>query len=307
MRDDLTLAEQLHRGLLAVRWPEPAEIRARARRRSRRTVIAAATAVLVVASAAVAVSGGMAGPRRPSVAATVGPSPSVAATVGPSPSVAATVGPSPWVPAEVPLEVLLVPSDVHTRSKALSQAGLGEKISVDEQLIYCHRSQRLTADWEPSRYSRSVTLVRQGPAGAGPVPGDFVLSQDVYRVAPDVGVRLFAGLDTMLAACDNWRSRGPTQWQGKVIDAEAVHRWQVVDRNFAGGESVLLRHSVSQARNLKTGQRFGSPARLTSTAVVRAGDLVAVINVGRDGTERDLRRLATVAASRMCAAANPPC
>ncbi|GAA2224371.1 hypothetical protein ACFY2R_02905 [Micromonospora olivasterospora] len=287
MPDDLRFVEQLHRDLLAVRWPEPAEIRARAGRRSRRTAVLAAVAVLVVASASAV-----------AVAARPGPPPA-------SPPVTAIAGPSPsgWVPAEVPLEVLLGPADVRTTSEALTQAGLGEKVSVDELLLYCHHAQRLTADWEPSRYSRSVTLVRRS-AGAKP---EFVLSEDVYRVAPEVGGRLFAGIDKMLAPCGNWRSRGPVTRQGEVIDAEAIHRWEVVDRNFAGAESALLRHSVSKPRNLTTGRTFGSPSSPAGTAVVRVGDLVAVINMGRGGTEPELRRLAGVAADRMCPAANPPC
>jgi hypothetical protein len=228
-----------------------------------------------------------------------------ASSAGPlSPSPA----PTTRAAAEVPLDVLLGPADVETKSDSLTQAGLGEGVVVDEMLLYCHRSQRLTANWEPSRYSRSVTLLRQRPAGTDRRPGDFVLSEDVYRVAPDVAGRLFAGIDKLLAPCVSWRSSGPIQWQGKLIDAAATHSWQVVDRNFAGTESVLLRHTVSQARNLATGRPLeGTPPRPVSTAVVRVGDLVSVINVGRDGTEADLRRLSGVAAKRMCPAANPRC
>ncbi|MFJ8576968.1 hypothetical protein [Micromonospora sp. NPDC093277] len=288
--DDLAFVELVRRELREVRWPEPAEIRARARRRSRRTAVVVAVAVLTVASAsAVAVA------AHPGLT----PAPSLAATAGPSPS--------ERVLAEVPLDVLLGPADVRTESEALTQGGLGESIRIDDQLLLCNQLQGLTASWEPSRYSRSVTLLRSRPAGADHLPVDFVLSEDVYRVAPEVGGRLFAGIDRMLVPCDNWRSRGPAQWQGEVIDAEATHRWQVVDRSFAGTESVLLRHTVGPARNLKTGQAFGSPSRPTNTAVVRVGDLVSVINLGRDGTEPELRRLATIAAKRMCPAVNPRC
>ncbi|MFD2766947.1 hypothetical protein [Micromonospora eburnea] len=289
--DDLAFVELMQRELRDVRWPEPAEIRARARRRSRRTAVVAAMAVLAVTSAsAVAVA---ARPGLPTAPA------SVAATAEPSPS--------ERVLAEVPLDVLLGPADVRTQSEALTQAGLDEPVRVDAQLLLCHKRQGHTASWESSRYSRSVTLVRSRSAVADNASAEFVLSEDVYRVAPEVGRRFFAGIDKMLAPCENWRSRGPTQWQGEVVDAEVIHRWQVVDRNFAGTESVLLRHTVGQARNLKTGQAFGSPSPPASTAVVRAGDLVSVIKLGRDGTEPELRRLATVAAERMCPAANSRC
>jgi hypothetical protein len=289
MRDEFV--EMMSRDLRDVRWPEPADIRARARRRSRRTALLAAVAVLAVASGS-------------AVAAAARPWPSA-----PPATLAATAEPSPsrWVPAEVPLDVLFRPADVRTKSESLTQAGLGEYVVIDEMLLYCHKEQRLTAAWEPSRYSRSVTLLRQRPPGAEHPPGDVVLTEDVYRVAPDVGDRLFAGIDKMLVPCATWRASGPTQWQGKVIDAEVTHRWQVVDRNFAGTESVLLRHSVGQARTLKTGRPLGSPPRPTSTAVVRVGDLVSVVHVGRDGTEAELRRLAAIAAERLCPAANPRC
>ena len=42
MAEDLTFVDRLHRDLREVHWPEPAEIRARARRRSRRTAVLSA-------------------------------------------------------------------------------------------------------------------------------------------------------------------------------------------------------------------------------------------------------------------------
>lgn len=304
MRDDVTFVERLRRDLRDVRWPEPTEIRARARRRSLRTALAAAAAVLVVASgSAVAV----AAHRAPSTPPSTGSAPS---RVSPSLS-SLPASPEPtgtaWTPAEVPLDVLLGPADLRTKSEPLTQAGLGEGVSIAEGLLYCHKFQGLAVDWELSRYSRSVTLLKERPAGADHPPSDLVLTQDVYRVAPDVGGRLFAGIDQVLAPCETWRASGPTQWRGKMIQAQVTHRWQVVDRNFAGTESVLLRHTISQAQNLKTGRSLGALPAPDSTAVVRVGDLVSVITLGRAGSESDLRRLTAVAAKRMCPAANPRC
>lgn len=70
---------------------------------------------------------------------------------------------------------------------------------------------------------------------------------------------------------------------------------------------MLLRHDVSQPRDQQTGKPIGDLPRPTSTAVVRVGDLITVLGVGQTGTEPELRRLAEVAARRMCLAANPPC
>ncbi len=308
--DDLAFVEVMQRELRDVRWPEPVEIRARARRRSRRAALAAAMAVLTVASAsAVAVT--VAVRPRSSGAPSIIAGPSSASGLA-----SVLPAPEPTFPrrspiaspaAEIPPEVLLQPTDVKTRAEVpLTQTGLGEGVQLDEMLRYCRTRQGQRAEWESSRYSRSVTLLRN-PGDAEQPPSDVLLNQDVYRVAPDVAHRIFADMAETLAPCREWRSSGPAQWQGKTIRAQVVHSWQEVDRDFAGDESVLLRHAVVEARDLDTGQSLDDVSKPDSTAVVRVGDLVSVIRVGRGGTESDLRHLAAVAAERMCAAANPRC
>ncbi|OKI42182.1 hypothetical protein [Micromonospora sp. CB01531] len=309
--DDLAFVELVQRELGDVRWPEPVEIRARARRRSRRTAVAA-LAVLTVASAAAVVVAARPDPSEPpSIVA--GSSPAS----GPWSAPPATGEPEPTPPrrspmaspaAEVPLDVLLQPTDVKAKTEApVTEAGLGEGVQLDAMLLYCRKLQGQSADWEPSRYSRSLTLLRNRPGEAEQPPSDVLLNQDVYRVAPDVAQRIFAEMAEVLAPCRQWRSSGPILWQGKTISAQAVHSWEEVDRNFAGDESVLLRHTVTQARNLDTGKPLGEVPDSDSTAVVRVGDLISVIRVGGAGAESDLRRLAGVAADRMCVAANPRC
>ncbi|MFU8852125.1 hypothetical protein ACNAW0_14255 [Micromonospora sp. SL1-18] len=321
--DDLAFVELVQRELWDVRWLDPAEIRARARRRSRRTAVLAAAAVLAVASAsAAAVAAGRhpsgsasaaSGSASPATTAAstvsgVAPPASGPASAGPFGPASPAATPSSWTPAEVPLDVLLQPTDLAAKTEApLTEAGLGEGVQLDQMLLYCREFQGLRAGWEPSRYSRSVTILRDRPQNAGRRPGDVLLMQDVYRVAPDVADRIFTRMGELLAPCQQWRSSGPIQWHGKTIRAQVVHSWQEVDRDFAGEESVLLRHTVTQARNLDTGKQLAEVSEPDSTAVVRVGDLVSVIGVGQDGTEADLRRLATVAAERMCPAANPHC
>lgn len=287
MRDELSFVERVQRDLGDVRWPEPAEIRARARRRSRRTVLVAAVLVVATTSTVALLAGGLM----------------------PAPTTTAAVPTAPLpLRNEIAHEALLQPGDLGMETDPpLTQADIGAPVRVDDLLLVCHESQGRTAAWETSRYSRSQTLLRQRPPGSDHPPSDLLLSQDVYRVAPEVAGRFLHSVGTLLAPCAGWRSAGQTQWGSRMIRAEAIHRWEAVERNFTGDESLLLRHTVSRARNLETGEFFGASPKPTTVAVVRVGDLVTVLNQGRDGTEPELRRLATLAARRLCVAANPAC
>ncbi|WP_262287333.1 hypothetical protein [Micromonospora sp. MA102] len=291
--DDPTFVELMQRELHAVRWPEPAELRARARRRSRRTALAAALAVLAVASGTALVEAGRAAPHTALPAA--------------APASAEPTA-TPWTATEVPAEVLLAPADLGTRTGVpLTEAGVREDVRLDDLLLYCRKHQSLSTDWAQSRYSRSVTILRERPAADEQRTDQVLAMQDVYRVAPDVADRVFAGMGELLAPCRQWRFSGPTQWRGRTVNAQVVQSWQEVDHDFAGDDSVLLRHTVGPARNLDTGKPLGDLSKPNSRVVLRVGDLVSVIQVGRDGTEADLRKLAVVAAGRMCSAAHPRC
>ncbi|PTA45746.1 hypothetical protein [Micromonospora sp. RP3T] len=285
--DDPTFISLMQRELHAVRWAEPAELRARARRRSRRAAVAVAVAVLTLTSGAALVTS----------RGTDAPMPAAA-----SPS--ATV----WTATEVPAGALLQPADLRPAIvEPWTESGLGEEIRLDRMLEYCRQNQGQPTTWEQSRYSRSVTMVRERTGGRDQREGQVLAMQDLYRIAPDGADRLFDGLPALLAPCRMWRSSGPTAWRGKTIDAEVDHSWQEVDRDFAGDESVLVRHTVGQARNLDTGASLGDTTSVTAQAVVRVGDLVSVLQNGSDGTESQLRDLARLAAERMCVAANPGC
>ncbi|GAB3065194.1 hypothetical protein [Micromonospora schwarzwaldensis] len=286
--DDLTFIEVMQRELRTVRWAEAAELRARARRRSRRTAGAAvAVAVLTLTSGAALVTRGGTTPPTPAAA---------------RPSV------SVWAAAEVPAEALLQPSDLRPAlTKPWTEAGLGEEVRLDRMLEYCRQQQGLRTTWEQSRYSRSVTMVRERTGGRDQREGQVLAMQDLYRIAPDRADRLFDGLSALLAPCGKWRYTGPAEWRGKTVDAEVVHSWQEVDHDFAGDESVLVRHTVSQGRRLDTGALLGDAPVTGDRAVVRVGDLVTVLQTGPDGDEVRLRELARLAAERMCRAADPGC
>ncbi|MEV0212736.1 hypothetical protein [Micromonospora sp. NPDC050695] len=294
MHDDLAFVERIHRDLNDVRWPEPHEIRARARRRSRRTVAMAAVAVLV------AVTG-------PAYAMTARPA---------APPVTALPAPTHGsVRADIPLDSLLRATDVPVESGVqLGDAGLGEVMRLDPLLMRCGGERGLPMVDSYSRYSRSLTLL--SPTGVGGAAAKGVLSQDVYRVDSAVGRQYFGQLRTMLVACREWRPVGSTMPDRESVPLETVHSWMVPATDFAGDESMVVRHESSATPGRGDGRTL-EPAE--ATVVVRVGDLVTVLVtgpglvVGRvDGSEStlgyaDLEALGRTAAQRLCAGANPPC
>ncbi|MEV4811264.1 hypothetical protein [Micromonospora avicenniae] len=285
MRDELTFVDRVHQDLRDVRWPGPEEIRARARRRTRRSIAAATVLVALAGTSAVML---------------VAPRPATP----PASSATPTMSPR----TEITSDALLRPADLGlaSASEQLSESGLAEPVRIDDMLEVCRTSQG-RSEGRASRWSRSQTLLRERPAGVVLQPSDVLAMQDVYRLTPEGAESFFADLDETIAPCAQWRSVGPYETDGRTGTAEAVHKWAIVQRGFAGDDAVMLSHTVSQARDVKTGETFGDVPRPTYKAVVRVGDLIAVLGLGRDGTESELLQLAVVAAARMCRAANPGC
>ncbi|MEH0841834.1 hypothetical protein V6U81_05480 [Micromonospora sp. CPCC 205711] len=284
MSEDLSFVDRVHRDLGGVRWPEPSELRARARRRSRRTAASAAAAVLVVVSASVAMTAWR--PEEP---------PPVASS---SPSAA-------LLRAEIPLDALVSAADLPAPADPpLTTAGVAEPARVDDMLMVCLADQGIPAEWQVSRYSRSQTVLPK--RRAGDPPGEPLLRQDLYRIRPEAARWLFDDLDRFLASCREWQSSGPIEGGGRDSRVTVTHRWTVVSRDFAGDQAVLLRHTMSTPLKVPAAARNEAPKPI-STVVVRSGDLVTVITPARGGTDAQLRGLATAAARRMCTAANPTC
>ncbi|MEU7618530.1 hypothetical protein AB0M91_20215 [Micromonospora rifamycinica] len=291
--------DRLHRDLREVGWPEPAEIRARARRRSRRTAATAALAVLaVVVGSTVAVR------QRSTVPSPAAPPAPVAAPA------------SPPARVEIPLAALLTPADLPTGTGVrLGEAGLGETVRVDPLLESCGRQREVAARLPVSLASRSQTLLRaDGPAAP-------VLSQDVYRIGSTQGRWLFGEIDRLLAACAQWSPDPLTLTTARQpTGTEREHHWEPAVRDFAGDQSVLLRHVARQPRARAVGEPAGSPPAVETTLVVRVGDLVTVVapaadtvadradgSTGPGMSRADLVALGGTAASRLCPAADPPC
>jgi hypothetical protein len=296
MRDDLTFVERVHRDLRDVRWPEPEEIRSRARRRSRRAAALAAAAVLAVTSGSVYVATGR-------------PQQSV------PPPAAAT--PEPGT-AEIPQGALLTASDFAAPTGVqLGDSGLGETVRLDPLLKRCGGERGLPPVDPASRYSRSLTFLSPGESSRTPVRA--ALSQDVYRVDPVVGAQLFGQIKMLLNACGKWQAVAPSMVAGRPAPAESEHHWELAVSGFAGDESAIVRHGTLPPRTSLGGGTSGVTGSIEVTIVVRVGDLVTVLapapEVVADKTEgtgpglsyADLEALGRTAARRLCLAANPRC
>ncbi|MET8356569.1 hypothetical protein [Micromonospora sp. NPDC005171] len=285
MRDDPTLVEQIQRELQDVRWLGPEEIRTRARRRSQRRIVVA-TVVLALAGVSAAA---VAAPR----------------TSSPPALPVASASPTRH---EITTDALLQVTDLQQSANVvwLSQSGLGEPVRLDPMLDSCRASQGYPEGRQISILSRSQTLLKEdrpGTYGAG----EALLTQDLYRLVPEAATQLLARMDDLVAPCAEWNSVGEYKVGGATGTGSALHRWTVTQRDFAGDGAALLQHTGSQPVDQRTGRPIAAAPKPTSTAVVRVGDLITVLSLGQTGTEPELRRLADVAARRMCAAANPPC
>ncbi|MFG1897420.1 hypothetical protein ACGFIP_25750 [Micromonospora zamorensis] len=284
MRDDPTFVEQIRRDLLDVRWPSPEEIRARARRRSQRRIVVSTVVLALAGVSAVAV----AAPRT-------------------SPPPVQPVASASPTRHEITTDALLQPAELSQQVEVqLSDSGLGEPVQLDHQLDYCRTSQGRSDGRKMSILSRSQTLVhKQSPSLATQSKG--VLTQDLFRMVPEAATQLFAELDELVAPCAEWRSVGQVKTAEGIRTMEAVHRWAVVQRGFAGDDAAILRDSLTAPRDVQTGQPLADDPSPILMAVVRVGDTVSVLRPWAGGTEADLVQLAVAAAARMCAAANPPC
>ncbi|WP_229399790.1 hypothetical protein [Micromonospora okii] len=330
MREDLTFAERMRRDLLDVRWPEPAELRARARRRSRRTAMVAATAVLAVTSVAAVLAGRPAAPPTTSwpdrwlSAAAPEPSGRVAmSAAAPEPSGRAemsAVAPERSGRAEIPPEALLASTDVRVSSNVvLSDTGLREPVRVDPLLEACANARGLRAVQAVSRYSRSQTLLQDDTPGSDGPSGVMVLTQDIYRLADGAAAGLFSDLDRAVTGCAGWRGSAPRGGGTGTTAVSVAHTWAAVARDFAGDQAVLLRQTLSEPLDATTGRPVDRRLGTWTWLLIRVGDLVTVIvpasGLGADGpgdiarrtSDAELLELGQVAARRMCFAANPSC
>ncbi len=293
MRDELSVVEPMQRALRDIRWPEAAELRARARRRSRRTaLLAGGVLVGTLAVAIIAVVNRPSG-FQPSTSAPV------QAAVGSTP--ASTAGLVAGMRSDLPPELFIQQSDLVVRTELdLKEAAAGGNVTLGLGRGRCGLGPGAEA-W----MSRSQTLLRWSAGGPDRI-GDVLVVQDLYRFRDDGAARFFTEVRQTIVACPQQGEVWTADYEGRGVNLQTVHRWDTPRVGFAGDESLLLRHSSSLLPNPATGELQTVVNSPELRVVLRVGDLVTVLFVSMAG-ETELVRLADVAARRMCIAANPPC
>jgi hypothetical protein len=267
--------------LAAVRWPPAEELRRRVRRRRQRTT-AAAVAVLV------ALAGGAASLARPDR----DPPPPPAAT--PTPGAA---------PVEIPLSALLRPEDAGAGpdSQVDGEDAL-QPIRLDVTLDRCLREKAPELLSVRTRYARLQTLLKGTETDRPAQP--YVLAQGAYRLTTAEATTFLRRLRGAIEACDGFTSTGEIEHGGGRVDARGTYHWSVISSGFAGDESYLVRMD-GITRRADNGDVIGESTYLS--AYVRVGDLVTVLSPRSGASVDELRRLATVAAGRLCVASVPGC
>lgn len=287
MRDHtLHLVDRVDQAIATVRWPAPEEIRAEARRRTRSRLASAAAALAVlVGTGAVAVVFGPVryGERVPVAAAQRVEIPEQALLqpedVGPG-LVVRDVGTSPEQPAfRTPLYLDLCPTDP-----------AAERYRASSLAFRRH----------------SIQKVRTKPSD----PYLAVVTEAVGRLPAAEAGQVINNRLLAMAACHSFSTPGEVVRDGVVVPIQQHHGWSVQAGDLGGDESVLLRKS-SWVTRVDTGELLPDVAanrvhRIQQVALVRVGDLVATVTI-EDEDEDGIRHLASVAAQRLCRAANPGC
>lgn len=287
MRDEMNVVEPVRRYLCEVRWLEAAEIRARARRRSRRTALVVGLVLVGTLSAtAIAVVG------RPWTYPPAVEAPAVSASVSPAGQVAS-------IRPDVPPDAFVQQSDLAVRTeRQLREPAPGGIVDLGPGLDRCGAGPATQAST-----SRSQTLLSWSPGSADQL-GDILVVQDLYRFRDDGARRLFDQVRQAILACPRWGEVRTADHNGRPVLVETTRRWDTPRVDFAGDESLLVRHSVSSAHDHVNGDVHRVTNSPDLRVVLRVGDLVTVL---RMAGEAELVRLAGVAARRMCVAANPQC
>jgi hypothetical protein len=285
MSDLRDLMDGVATDLATVRWASADELRRRVRRRRTRATAAVAGAVIAVTVGAAGLATARSAPPPPA-----GPSPSV-----PAPSVPVAPG-----PVTIPRSVLLPAEEAGAGLfSQYDDADAAEPVRVDE-LDFC-QNPRLPA--QAPVFAVGVTHIR-GPK-ENPPRMPFVLGQRVYRFGGTDAEAFLRDLRSAVAACGNQSKTGDGMVDGRMMKVTVNYAWSVTSNHFTSDDALLVRVDV-----VSHDARTGEPLRKTSTewaAWVRTGDLVTRVSAKRGTPLPELRRLATLAGTRLCAAAHPTC
>jgi hypothetical protein len=294
MRDQVELSQRLAADLGRVRWPAAEELRGIARRRSRRAALAASLAVLLLMSGVGVVA--TRSFQRP-----VQPIDLYGAVAAPAPT---TIGPQD--PAWIPPEALLSPEDI-------GPGVVTQWTLVDQDqpigawaltLASCSNYPRVRTYEGGYLFRRQQTLGyppkikgRSGTAVA-------VLHQTVMRLPGNGALQLVEEAVDAVRVCGSYTGPYPVPGDDPTVSQEvgATHRWTLIDKDFAGDDSLLFEHrrTAVEAKG-KTG--LGASAVL----VIRIGDLVTTVEQVDSDNPGSARKLGTRAAAWLCAAATSPC
>ncbi|MEU4217092.1 hypothetical protein [Actinoplanes sp. NPDC026623] len=287
MSDLRDLMSSVTTDLAAVRWSTAEELRRRVRSRRRRTVAVAAGAVAAVAVGVAAFAAP--GQRPPTVPLT---------------PTAPTMQPSIAAPVEIPRSVLLTARDVKAGPDNQDDGVDALQPVWIPEFMACAAQRDGTLPTQTPRYSRGITHLLGTQENRPDRP--FVVAQQVYRFAAPDADGFLRDLRSAVTSCDGLTMTGDVEAKsGKTIRVRATHRWSITAEGFAGDDSLVVRHDVA-AHHAATGEPVGE-GTVEQVAYVRVGDLVTRV-APRSGTTLDeTRRIATVAAGRLCAAARPRC
>lgn len=268
------LAARLDHELPDPRWDDAATLRHRGTRRRHAAVAgAAAAAVLVVALGSWAVAG------RPEA----GPPPiSPAPTARPVPTSTGAAEP------QIPDAALLQPADV--RSDYEIQNAYLELPGVNPAWPFGAAGCPQYAALEIDAFRHYTAFRGHSVSDA---QGRNAVHEEVRRYAADRAAEVMTDVERVVEACslfENYESEFTTEERPTT----AERAYDILDRDFAGDESLLVRLQIDVF------DQTGTPIdrSVVVHGVVRVGDLVAFVLVERDDVQRT-RELTAKAALRL--------
>jgi hypothetical protein len=206
-------------------------------------------------------------------------------------------------PVEIQQSALLRPEDVGAGPDTQDDGpDAFQPIRFDVMLELCFQQRASDLLALRPRYARRQTLLLGTESDRPAQP--FLLEQAAYRLSAPQAAAFVRELQAATKSCDGFTQTGEIERPDGNVSARGRHSWSIVASGFAGDESILVRHDTI-TRNADTGKVLGESSGLS--AYLRIGDLVTALHPRAGTSADDLRRIATVAAQRLCATADPPC
>jgi len=290
MSDEFDILFQRLRGQRPPRpFAAPEVVRRRGRQRSRHQAVAAGLAVAAMAGGGGAGLASVASINRSVTPSPTSTAPSATPTTVPLPSAAPSPSSSP---TPDPSTALPKPGDLRSRMLRAEDLGPGswqsrppyEPFEGDlwawDQSAEC--SAYRSADYPSLR--QHADLVYTG-WGIGETTG---VAEHVHRYRPGWGPRAVDDVRRVLATCPG--ATPPPSTPGGAVPS----RLTVVDTDFAGDESLLIRNEAWSYLSETTIEPY-----VTLIAVVRVGDLVATVLFSPDRDEAYAKSVAGAAAQRL--------